>query len=122
MVVTQAQILLLRTPASDPTHITVSGSGGDPSHSRDVEQIPGEMSMTDILQTHKSGLQSDRPFDMVVKRDKIWRSALSFYKNCVHHPQRLYFEPRVEFEGEEGIDAGARAKKRVFPGSNNGDE
>ena len=56
-----AQMLLLRTPASDPTHITVSGSGGDPCHNRDVEQIPGEMSMTDIM--HRR--QSDRPFDMV---------------------------------------------------------
>lgn len=52
-------------------------------------------------------LQSSHFCELRVHRDRIWRTALGFYKNALHNRQRLQYEFRVEFDGEEGIDAGA---------------
>lgn len=48
----------------------------------------------------------EKSFELVINREKLWRSALYFYKNCLHCPERLFYELRIEFEGE-GVDAGA---------------
>ena len=66
-----------------------------------VDQTPQEFSPTDNLQEHRVKFQSEKSFDLLVKRDKLWRSALSFYKNCPHHPKRLFNELRIEFEGKK---------------------
>lgn len=56
---------------------------------------------------HVLQLQRSRFCELKVHRDRIWRTALGFYKNSLHNRQRLQYEFRVEFDGEEGIDAGA---------------
>ena len=99
-----AQMLLPSPPESQPAP---SRGADEPCCSKDVDQAPRELSPTDILQEHGAKFQSEKSFDLVIKRDKLWRSALSFYKNCLHHPERLFYELRIEFEGEEGVDAGA---------------
>ena len=38
---------------------------------------------------------------------RIWRDGFSLYKNALSDPNQLMKDLRVEFEGEEGIDAGA---------------
>ena len=48
--------------------------------------------------------QGEKCFDLVVKRDNLWRSALPC---CLHHLEGMFYELRIEFEGEEGMDAGA---------------
>ena len=45
--------------------------------------------------------------DITVHRDRIWRTALGFYKGSMKNPNQLHRELRIEFEEEEGIDAGA---------------
>lgn len=45
--------------------------------------------------------------DLTLHRDRIWRTALGFYKQCMKDPDQLRREVRIEFDGEEGIDAGA---------------
>ena len=45
--------------------------------------------------------------DLEVDRNRLWRTALGFYKTMIHTPERLKYELRIEFTNEEGIDAGA---------------
>ena len=45
--------------------------------------------------------------DLTLHIDRIWRMALGFYKKCMKDPEQLRRGIRIEFEGEEGIDAGA---------------
>ena len=66
-----------------------------------------ELSVSGILQVHASNMMSDCFFELLVKRERLWRSALFFYKNCIHNPERVLYDLRIEFENEEGVDAGA---------------
>ena len=60
-----------------------------------------------ILKSYLARFTSNRVFDVTVRRGRLWRDALSFYKNSLHSLDRLKHELRIEFRGEEGIDAGA---------------
>ena len=44
---------------------------------------------------------------LVIRREEIWRGALGFYKVSLKEPSCLAKTLFVDFEGEEGIDAGA---------------
>ncbi len=55
---------------------------------------------------------SDEDLTWSVKRDEIWRCALTFYKNAQVNPQRLKKNLIIEFDGEQGVDGGAL--KREF--------
>ena len=99
-----AQMLLPSAPESQPTP---SRGTDEPCCSKDVDETPRELSPTNILQEHGAKFKFEKSFDLVVKRDKLWKSALSFHKNCLHCPERLFYELRIEFDGEEGVDAGA---------------
>ena len=52
-------------------------------------------------------MRTDKHFELLVSRDRLWRNAACFYKNCLHHQERLSYDLHIEFQGEEGIDAGA---------------
>lgn len=108
-----AQILL---PSAPPTHCTPSRGAAEPCCSKDVDQTPQvELSKSGLLQEHRAKFRSEKFFDLVINRDKLWRSALSFYKNCRHRPERLFYALRIEFDGEEGVDAGA-LRREFFQG------
>ena len=95
-----AQMLLPPPPDSQP-----APSRGTNEHCCSkyvVDQTPRELSPTDILREHRVKFHREKSFDLVVKRDNLWRSALPFYKNCLHHPERLFYELRIEVEGEKG--------------------
>ena len=83
------------------------GSSVNQPSGSDSGKTSEELSLSGILQAHSSEMMSHRFFEFVVKRERLWRSALSFYKNCIHNPERLLYELRIEFENEEGVDAGA---------------
>ena len=51
----------------------------------------------------------DSTADTEVSRDNVWRKVKGFYKSCLHDSQRqvrLCRSLHIEFEREEGIDAG----------------
>ena len=52
-------------------------------------------------------LDKQHVVQLEVKRERLWRTALGFYKNSARRPERLLHDFCIEFEGEEGIDAGA---------------
>lgn len=56
---------------------------------------------------------SDEDLTWSVKREGIWRCALSFYKTAQVNPQRLKKNLVIEFDGEQGLDGGA-LKKEFF--------
>jgi hypothetical protein len=45
--------------------------------------------------------------DIVIKWENVWRDGFCLYKNALSDPQQLLKDVRVQFEGQEGIDAGA---------------
>ena len=52
-------------------------------------------------------LMQGRYVDLTIDRERVWRTALGFYKGCMKNPGQLRREVRIEFEREEGVDAGA---------------
>ena len=60
-----------------------------------------------LAQVSQHMLRQGRYVDLIVPRERIWRIALGFYKRCMKDPEQLRRELRIEFEGEEGVDAGA---------------
>ena len=60
-----------------------------------------------LLRVSEQVLMPGRFVDITVHRDRIWRTALGFYKGSMKNPNQLRRELRIEFEEEEGIDAGA---------------
>ena len=95
----------------------VSGSINQPSTGSslnvEVDHTSENLTPSEILRAHRSRTASSRHFELIVWRDRLWRSALSFYKNCIHNMERLLYLLRIEFEGEEGVDASA-LKLEVF--------
>ena len=86
----------------------VSGSINQPSSLNvEVDRTSENLTPFEILRAHRSRTASIRHVELIVRRDQLWRSALSFYKNCIHNVERLLYGLRIEFEGEEGVDAGA---------------
>lgn len=63
-----AQMLLPSAP--EPQH-TASGGADEPCCSKNVDQTPRELSPTDILQEHGAKFKSEKPFELVVRRDKL---------------------------------------------------
>ena len=60
-----------------------------------------------LLEKLSNQVISHRYQDLLVKRQQVWRHALAFYKGSKQSPDRLRLRLCVEFEGEEGVDAGA---------------
>ena len=56
---------------------------------------------------------SDEDLTWSVKREEIWRCALTFYKTAQVNPQRLKKNLIIEFDGDQGLDGGA-LKKEFF--------
>jgi len=52
--------------------------------------------------------------ELQIDRSRLWRTALGFYKTMIHTPERLKFELRIEFNNEEGIDAGALQRELLL--------
>lgn len=71
--------------------------------------LPSEVATAQqvISQHAKKVIDFDRDVHLFVAREDIWRSAKPFYKTALHSPSRLRQNLCVQFEGEEGIDAGA---------------
>eukprot|EP00794_Sanderia_malayensis_P014536 gene14536-16039_t len=51
---------------------------------------------------------------LTVKRDEIWRCALTFYKAAQVDPQRLKKNLSISFDGEPGLDGGALTKEFFY--------
>lgn len=100
----------------DSNHPSVSCSAG-PSGISKIDGVlfcegdlifPQTYSKEKLLFEYSSRLMNPlKSIDLFVNRNNLMRTALSFYKNCKLHPERLQCELIVEFENEEGIDAGA---------------
>ena len=106
------------TPSSNPSYsfapsfrnLSNSSEGAQVDRLRCVPvSVPGENpSCQNIIRNH-SQHKTDFNQDIVLEttRAGIWRKAKAFYKNAINIPERLLRNLVVEFEGEEGIDAGA---------------
>lgn len=100
----------------DSNRASVS-SGAGPSGTSKIDGVlfceadlifPQSYSKEKLLCEYSSRLMNPlRSIDLFVNRDSLMRTALTFYKNCKLHPERLQCELIIEFENEEGIDAGA---------------
>ena len=72
------------------------------------EPIPSaEVTVDSLLRQSSEAIDFVTPLDIVVRRDHVWRNGFSVYKNTVSDPSKLMKDLRIEFEGQEGIDAGA---------------
>ena len=71
---------------------------------------PANCSPRVVLEQHAARvIDSTADTTIEVSRDNVWRKAKGFYKSCLHESQRVRLRRslHIEFEGEEGIDAGA---------------
>lgn len=95
--------------SSDPcSSRSLSDSGSDPCSSRSLSGGAESGTCTELLQHHVAKVMNQSSsVNLPVCRDGLWRNALCFYKNCLHYFDRLHYELRIEFQDEEGIDAGA---------------
>ena len=61
-----------------------------------------------ILSVYACPVEDDSsPWFISVARDKLWHQAVCVYKRIKANPGLLHRQMSVEFEGEDGVDAGA---------------
>ena len=69
----------------------------------DIEQTPEER----LIEEMSKLVNEDDDHFLYVNRNEIWKSALTFYKQCMGNASKLHRNLVISFEGEEGVDAGA---------------
>lgn len=104
--ISDAVELLLDEPESSNEHFEFSDQR--PCSSRSIP-TPADIEVTleSILKDASQDIDYASPIEIVINRDRFWRNGLNFYKNSLSNKKRLLQDFHVEFEGEEGIDAGA---------------
>lgn len=115
----QHELEVIDIDVSEPS---LSGCLNQPSDSN--------ISLSEILEQHSASVVVEEPvIELEVNRAKLWRQASAFYKNTKLNPEsnRLRRHLSIEFQDEEGIDAGAlrydffesllcEASERLFEG------
>ena len=80
----------------------------DDFEARPSSHLDDDSTLRDLLSAHQAKFTDFSRFsELEISRERVWRQAMSFYKNSCHRPERLRHELCIEFIGEEGIDAGA---------------
>ena len=69
----------------------------------DIEQMPEER----LIEEMSKLVNEDDDHFLYVNRNEIWKSALTFYKQCMGNASKLHRNLVISVEGEEGVDAGA---------------
>ena len=91
-----------------PAKATEANRVSDCGSSTSYQQSDEPMSAHQLLREYSDRVIDRQQFmQLEVKRDRLWRTAMGFYKNSLRCPDRLLKEFVVEFTGEEGIDGGA---------------
>lgn len=101
----EAALHLLDARLGQPSQARASDAGGSGMSDFCVED--GGVQGAILRRYSRRILLSGKYVDLTINRSKLWRTALGFYKNCLVMPDRLRRELRIEFDGEEGVDAGA---------------
>ncbi len=79
------------------------------------EQSYDHTSLPTVLSQYaRSVTVSDRDFYLTLKRDEIWPRGCQFYKAAKVDKKRLRWNLVIEYETEEGIDAGTAIKGDFF--------
>lgn len=101
---TPQQSSITQTPASSVAH-TSQGQGS--SSDQDINVLPPDAPLESILLAHSfKVIDRDTQLYITVDKENLWPTSVSFYKAMKHNPKR-FKRQLVEFEGEEGVDAGA---------------
>lgn len=80
----------------------------DDFEARPSSHLDEDSTLRNLLSAHQAKFTDLSQFsELEISRERVWRQAMSFYKNSCHRPERLRHELPIEFIGEEGIDAGA---------------
>ena len=70
--------------------------------------LPNQSSLQTILFEHAhQTMDHSREMYLKIKKDTLWQQAVSFYKELKPNEGRPHRDLTVEFDGEEGSDAGA---------------
>ena len=103
---TESSIVGAATSSNAACSSGTSSQGGTLSPS--LFNFKDDISSQELLaRVSQHVLRQGRYVNLTVPRERIWRIALGFYKRCMKDPEQLRRELRIEFEGEEGVDAGA---------------
>lgn len=87
------------------THRSQSpGSSSD----QNIHVLPPDAPLESILLAHSfKVIDHDTQLHITVDKENLWSASVSFYKAMNHNSKRFKWQLVVEFEGEEGVDAGA---------------
>ena len=65
-------------------------------------------SLAELLNGYVSSIMNEsKEIWLNIARNNLWNAVLQFYKTAKHNPDKMKSKLNVEFEGEDGIDAGA---------------
>ena len=90
----------------DGVGILLEEAAADESHS--TLRLPKQSSLQAILFDHAHQIMDhSREISLKVAKNTIWQQSLTFYKELKATEERQHRDITVEFDGEEGADAGA---------------
>ena len=83
-------------------------SPGSSSYSSGSDVLLPDAPLQSILLTHSFNIfDNETQLHISVDKENLWSRAVAFYKGMKRNPKRFKRQLVVEFEGEEGVDAGA---------------